>query len=183
MNLEKLLALFAAFDRTGVEYAVTGDLAGLMRGDVALSERLEVAIADDPANIQRARSGIAETWPEAQITECSPAILRVTLSNTPIYVEVIAQPVLNAEERLELRGVLVRVALATPPDDMRDIWSQPGFTLRERLAALHMLSRELVPAHHLSGVRKYRSIEKAEADRDRWEQERVDRLRAERLRK
>jgi hypothetical protein len=30
------------------------------------------------------------------------------------------------------------------------------------------------------GVRKYRSIEEANSDRDRWEQERVDRLRAER---
>ncbi|MBV8519896.1 MAG: hypothetical protein JO197_21070 [Acidobacteria bacterium] len=28
------------------------------------------------------------------------------------------------------------------------------------------------------GVRKYRSIEEANADRDRWEQERVDRIRA-----
>lgn len=28
------------------------------------------------------------------------------------------------------------------------------------------------------GVRRYRSIEDANADRDRWEQERVDRLRA-----
>lgn len=33
------------------------------------------------------------------------------------------------------------------------------------------------------GVRKYRSIEEANADRDRWEQERVDRLRAARSRK
>ncbi len=33
------------------------------------------------------------------------------------------------------------------------------------------------------GVRKYRSIEEANADRDRWEQERVDRVRAKRLRK
>ncbi len=30
------------------------------------------------------------------------------------------------------------------------------------------------------GVRKYRSIEEANADRERWEKERVDRLRAER---
>jgi hypothetical protein len=30
------------------------------------------------------------------------------------------------------------------------------------------------------GVRKYRSIEDANADRDRWEQERVDRLRKKR---
>lgn len=30
------------------------------------------------------------------------------------------------------------------------------------------------------GVRKYRSIEEADADRDRWEQERVDRIRANR---
>jgi hypothetical protein len=28
------------------------------------------------------------------------------------------------------------------------------------------------------GIRKYRSIEEANADRDRWEQERVERLRA-----
>jgi len=33
------------------------------------------------------------------------------------------------------------------------------------------------------GVRKYCSIEEAGADRDRWEQERVDRLRAERKRR
>jgi hypothetical protein len=33
------------------------------------------------------------------------------------------------------------------------------------------------------GVRKYRSIEEANADRERWEQDRVDRLRAARLRK
>lgn len=33
------------------------------------------------------------------------------------------------------------------------------------------------------GVRKYRSIEEANADRDRWEQERVDRLREYRARK
>ena len=32
------------------------------------------------------------------------------------------------------------------------------------------------------GVRKYRSIEEANADRDRWEQERVDRIRAKRAR-
>ena len=33
------------------------------------------------------------------------------------------------------------------------------------------------------GVRKFRSIEEAKADRDRYEQERFDRIRAERLRK
>lgn len=33
------------------------------------------------------------------------------------------------------------------------------------------------------GVRKYHSIEEANADRDRWEQERVDRIKAERARK
>ena len=32
------------------------------------------------------------------------------------------------------------------------------------------------------GIRKYRSIEEANADRDRWEQERIDRLRIERKR-
>jgi hypothetical protein len=32
------------------------------------------------------------------------------------------------------------------------------------------------------GVRKYRSIEEANAERDRWETERIDRIRAERMR-
>ena len=41
----------------------------------------------------------------------------------------------------------------------------------------------LVPISSPRGVRKYRSIDEANADRDRWEQERIDRLRAERLRK
>jgi hypothetical protein len=33
------------------------------------------------------------------------------------------------------------------------------------------------------GVRKYRSIEEANADRERWESERIERIRAERLKK
>ena len=33
------------------------------------------------------------------------------------------------------------------------------------------------------GVRKYRSIEEANADRDRWESERIDRIRVERKRR
>lgn len=41
----------------------------------------------------------------------------------------------------------------------------------------------LVPLGVPPGVRKYRSAEEAEADRERWEQERIDRLRAARLRK
>jgi hypothetical protein len=38
----------------------------------------------------------------------------------------------------------------------------------------------LVPVSAPRGVHKYRSIEEMDADRERWEQERVDRIRAER---
>ena len=41
----------------------------------------------------------------------------------------------------------------------------------------------LVPLGIPHGIRKYRSIEEAEAERDRWETERIHRIRAERLRK
>lgn len=41
----------------------------------------------------------------------------------------------------------------------------------------------LVPIGAPRGVFKYRSMEEASAARERWEQERVDRIRAERLRK
>jgi hypothetical protein len=41
----------------------------------------------------------------------------------------------------------------------------------------------LVPLHIPHGVKKYRSLDEAEADRERWEDERVAHLRAERLHK
>ena len=41
----------------------------------------------------------------------------------------------------------------------------------------------LVPLGVPAGVRKYRTSDEAEADRDRWESERVARIRQERLRK
>ena len=43
--------------------------------------------------------------------------------------------------------------------------------------------RRLVPAHFPHGVRKYRSADEAEAERERWESERIDRIRALRLQK
>lgn len=41
----------------------------------------------------------------------------------------------------------------------------------------------LVPYPNPRGLRKYRSQEEADADRDRWESERIARIRAERVRK
>ncbi|MEO8032916.1 MAG: hypothetical protein ABI837_00670 [Acidobacteriota bacterium] len=41
----------------------------------------------------------------------------------------------------------------------------------------------MMPTAIPRGVRKYRSIEEANADRDRWESERIERIRAERLKK
>lgn len=40
---------------------------------------------------------------------------------------------------------------------------------------------KLVPLHVPRGVRKYRSSAEAEAERERWEQERIERIRAERV--
>jgi hypothetical protein len=41
----------------------------------------------------------------------------------------------------------------------------------------------LIPFPNPRGVRKYRSAAEAESDRERWESERITRLRAERVRK
>jgi hypothetical protein len=209
MKLEKLLALFTAFERNSVDYAIAGGLADLMRGRVTLSEQLEIAVAD----IGRARSVIAELWPSAELTDVQrtasvpladarasrpraaagrrrvsrrdgsgPSEVRVLPPDTPFYMDIVTRSVATFES-LEVRGIPVRVAAVDDRSGSRDVWSRPGFTLRERLAALHALTRELVPPHVLSGVRKYRSIEQASAERERWDNERVAPLRAERLRK
>jgi hypothetical protein len=179
MNLDKLLALFTSFERNGVEYAVAGDLADLVRGRATLTERLEIVVAD----IECARPVIAEIWPKAELVDWyGPSELRVLPPDTPFYIDIVTQPI-GTSELFEVRGVNVRVAAADQRSISRDFWSRPGFTLRERLAALHGLTRELVPPHVLSGVRKYRSIEQENAERERWDNERADRLCAERLRK
>ena len=175
MNLDVLLAFFAACDRHVVKYAVAGNLAELMRGRVALTEQLEIAIRPDDAELIRAT--IAQVWPDSHITDCSNAVMRVLPPDTPFYIDVVACPVMTVE-LMRVRDVPVRVLSEGSALEARDLWSRPGFTLRQRLAALHTLTRELVPQHVIVGVRKYRSIEAADTDRDRWEQERVDRIRA-----
>lgn len=55
--------------------------------------------------------------------------------------------------------------------------------LVERLRAHWRRWSRLAPLGVAHGVRKYRSAEEAEAERDEWETERILRLRAERLRK
>jgi hypothetical protein len=52
--------------------------------------------------------------------------------------------------------------------------------LPDRIRAHWARWSRLVPLHAPRGVRKYRSSEEADADRERWEQERVDRIRLER---
>jgi hypothetical protein len=71
---------------------------------------------------------------------------------------------------LEEWQVWKQTAPALPSDDLT------FRTVQERLAAF-------VPYGGPRGVRKYRSIEEANADRERWERERANRVRAERLRK
>ena len=69
-------------------------------------------------------------------------------------------------------------------EDMPEAWAMKrdaplGRRIRAVLSLSPIAGRLQVPR----GVHKYRSIDEANAARDRWEQERVDRLRAERLRK
>ncbi|HVR40545.1 MAG TPA: hypothetical protein VMU84_15725 [Thermoanaerobaculia bacterium] len=62
-------------------------------------------------------------------------------------------------------------------------WLSPGDpAIARKIRHLWQLSGALVGGrmHIPRGVRKYRSIEEADADRNRFEQERVNRIRAER---
>lgn len=68
--------------------------------------------------------------------------------------------------------------------DTPDVWEHFGDRNRGgRLRAALQFVRLAGPLGIPRGVAKFRSIEEANADRDRWEQERVDRIRALRERK
>jgi hypothetical protein len=63
----------------------------------------------------------------------------------------------------------------------RALWASPGQPdLLTRIEALWTFSLRLVPRQIPRGVRKFRSLEEANQERDQWVQQRVDRLRAER---
>lgn len=68
-------------------------------------------------------------------------------------------------------------------EDMPEAWAmKTGRPLGPRIRAVLSLTRAVPPLSIPRGVRKFRSIEEMAAERDRYEQERVDRIRAERTR-
>ncbi len=69
-------------------------------------------------------------------------------------------------------------------EEMPEAWEMKrGRPLGPRIRAVLSLAPIAGPLNMPRGVTKYRSIEEAAADRDRWEQERVNRIRAARNRK
>ena len=68
-------------------------------------------------------------------------------------------------------------------DARRDLWcDQPDQTCFKRIAELWERSARLCPRKFPKGVVKYRTIEAAQADRERWINKNIGRLREERLR-
>jgi len=69
-------------------------------------------------------------------------------------------------------------------EDMPEAWAMKSdVPLGRRLRALSSLGRIVEPLGIPPGVRKFRSFEDLTADRDRYEQERIDRIRARNERK
>ena len=67
-------------------------------------------------------------------------------------------------------------------DARRDLWLAPGDPkLLARIRSLWGFSARLAPGIMPRGVRKFRSIEEANHDRDLWTQRRIQSLRATRL--
>jgi len=167
MNLDQLLVLFQVLEDKRVEYAVVGDLAAAMQGQVALTECFDIWIEPRYEHVVSAREAIASAWPSAQFVELDGVAFRVLPRGTPFYLAVRTQHI-DGVITVKLRAVAVRLV----PDSAHTSslrfagYSRPGFTLRERLAALHSLSSEIVPRRRVfRGVWKYRSIEDAKADR------------------
>lgn len=69
-------------------------------------------------------------------------------------------------------------------EEMPEAWEMKrGQPLGPRIRAVLSLAPIAGPLRIPRGVRKFRTIEEMVAEREHYEQERVDRLRAERLRK
>ena len=68
-------------------------------------------------------------------------------------------------------------------EDMPEAWEHFGDRNRAGRLRTVLGWRFAPPLDIPRGVHKFRSIEEAEAHRERYEQERIDRIRAERLRK
>lgn len=69
-------------------------------------------------------------------------------------------------------------------EDMPEAWAvRRDVPLGRRIRAVLSLGPIAGPLGFPRGVFKYRSLEEATADRERWEKKRIDRIRAERLRK
>ncbi len=63
----------------------------------------------------------------------------------------------------------------------RDLWCEtPDDKWFHRIASLWRRSAHLNPRRFTPGVRKYRTVKEAQADRERWLQKHVDALRKER---
>lgn len=163
MNLQTLLSFFQTLDRAHVEYTVVGDLATTLRGNPALTECLEIAVMAESMVV---RDAILAAWPGTCFMEGAPVTIRALPPETPFYLDVLTQRVITVAT-VELGGVRIQ-ALSETGDEARPPgrWFRPGFTLGERIAAVQSLVREIVPIRpRFRGVRKYRSIEAAKADR------------------
>lgn len=64
--------------------------------------------------------------------------------------------------------------------DQGDLWCEPGEACFRRIARLWKRSAQISPRTFPKGIIKYRSLEEAQADRERWSLEHVRRIQAER---
>ena len=184
MDPNRLLALFRAFDRAEVDYIVLGDLAMLLHGRVGLTERVEIGIPT--RHESAAREAFLQAFPGTTFAIRDGAFFRALPPGTPgpLFFDVVAASASDADTMTMAGGVPIRVA-RQPSQHIspRDDYARPGYTLRDRLGVLQSLARAVVPGTvHPRGVRKYRSIEAAEAERQRRDDLRRARIRAERLR-
>lgn len=185
MDLNRLLALFSAFNRAGVDYIVLGDLAQLFHGYFALTERLEIGLASE-RHEPGAREALLEVFPGTILESRNGLYFRALVPQTPFFIDIVSARTDDAEILTLPGGVPVRVGrLRGQPhgSPATDDYAREGYTIRERLSALQTFARAVVPnVAQPRGVRKYRSLEAADADRERWDDLRSARIRAERLR-
>lgn len=188
LTRDELLKGFQALERESINYLVVGHLAKCLHGLPELRERLEILIGND-MGVDRVSAILEPVWTDGELVrvEGSGIVLRYLPTATSLYVDLVFVNGLPASgEDVVLGGITVRVARLAEADQLAGVgspWIREGFTLPERWTAVQQLAAQFaMPTAWPRGVRKYRSIEAAEADRESRDNERVRVARVQRSR-
>lgn len=123
MRFEDVIGLLKAFDDEGVRYALVGSMGMAAHGLVRATHDIDLMLASDPTNVERAKRALRAVYGDPQIEEITSddlagpyPVIRFAPEGTDLVIDLIARlgsafefDDIEAEDLL-VEGVRVRVA-------------------------------------------------------------------------